>query len=99
MPECLALLLTVPAYRDALIFEAGGTTIKHLYISRVTKQLVAIPPLSEQPALLRALIEVRDAHVQVIEGLQRSIKLLEEHRQALITAAVTGQLHIPGVAA
>jgi type I restriction enzyme S subunit len=31
MPECLALLLTVPAYRDALIFEAGGTTIKHLY--------------------------------------------------------------------
>ncbi len=27
------------------------------------------------------------------------ITLLQEHRQALITAAVTGQLDIPGVAA
>jgi type I restriction enzyme S subunit len=99
MPELLALLLAVPAYRDALIFEAGGTTIKHLYISRVTKQLVAIPPPSEQPTLLKALVEVRGAHIQVIERLQRSIELLQERRQALITAAVTGQLHIPRAAA
>jgi type I restriction enzyme, S subunit len=99
MPQFLALLLTVPAYRDALVFEAGGTTIKHLYISRVTKQSVAIPSLSEQPALLKALIEVRDAHGEVIRRLQHGIELLDERRQALITAAVTGQLHIPAVAA
>ena len=38
LPRLLAELLAVPAYRDALIFEAGGTTIKHLYISRIVKQ-------------------------------------------------------------
>jgi len=30
--------------------------------------------------------------------LERQIALLQEHRQALITAAVTGELDIPGVA-
>ena len=32
-------------------------------------------------------------------ALERQIDLLLERRQALITAAVTGQLEIPGVAA
>ena len=33
------------------------------------------------------------------EQLARQIDCSQEHRQALITAAVTGQLDIPGVAA
>jgi hypothetical protein len=32
-------------------------------------------------------------------ALAQQIALLQEHRQALITAAVTGELDIPGVAA
>jgi type I restriction enzyme S subunit len=35
----------------------------------------------------------------VLASLTRQIELLREHRQALITAAVTGQIEIPGVAA
>ena len=35
----------------------------------------------------------------MVERLTKQIDLLAERRQALITAAVTGELEIPGVAA
>jgi type I restriction enzyme, S subunit len=97
LPELLAELLAVAAYRDALVFEAGGTTIKHLYISKVVKQKVALPPLGEQPALAAALRSARSSHSKAAEAIEASIRLLREHRQALITAAVTSELEIPGV--
>lgn len=37
--------------------------------------------------------------LETCERLDRQIALLQERRQALITAAVTGQMEIPGVAA
>jgi type I restriction enzyme S subunit len=36
---------------------------------------------------------------QVVKALRKQIELLRERRQALITAAVTGELEIPEVAA
>ena len=36
---------------------------------------------------------------ELTDRLDRQIELLREHRQALITAAVTGELEVPGVAA
>ena len=47
--------LQVRAYNDALVFNAGGTTIKHLYITRMTKQKVALP---KTPRLARNLCNV-----------------------------------------
>jgi type I restriction enzyme S subunit len=35
----------------------------------------------------------------LVDRLERQIDLLQEHRQALITAAVTGEMEVPGVAA
>jgi len=39
------------------------------------------------------------AHDKLSSASVRQIKLLAEHRQALITAAVTGWIEVPGVAA
>jgi len=99
-PQLFAALLRIPLYRDALIFNAGGTTIKHLYITRIAKQRLAFPAgVSSQEALLNELSSIRlDAQV-VVDSLVRQIELLTEHRRALITAAFTGKLDIPGVAA
>ena len=60
---------------------------------------VPVPPLDEQRRLAKEL----DAKARQLESLtsrlEAQIKLLAEHRQALVTAAVTGQLEVPGVAA
>jgi len=38
-------------------------------------------------------------HDRLSAALVRQIELLAEHRQALITAAVTGRIEVPGIAA
>ena len=58
-----------------------------------------VPPLDVQRVLREQLGETRRSARVLIEKLSAQIALLEEHRQALITAAVTGELEVPGVAA
>jgi hypothetical protein len=38
-------------------------------------------------------------HLILVRHLERQIDLLSEHRQALINAAVTGEIQVPRVAA
>jgi type I restriction enzyme S subunit len=99
VPELLAELLRVRAYTEALVFNAGGTTIKHLYITRIIKQRIAFPPDHErQMALLHAIKEDRHSSDQLSARLVTQIGLLLEHRRALITAAVTDNVDILGTA-
>ncbi len=61
--------------------------------------LVPAAPVPIQQQASDALDQETTAIERVREAARRQIDLLLERRQALITAAVTGQLEIPGVAA
>lgn len=91
-PSFLAYCLFSAPYQEEMLLNAGGTTIKHIYITRLKKMPVAIPPMDEQ-------MEIRDYSDKVSESVAiaefkvaDSIDLLQEYRSALITAAVTGQI-------
>jgi type I restriction enzyme S subunit len=58
-----------------------------------------VPPLDKQRRLASELLAELDRVRTLQAKLQHQIALLREHRQALITAAVTGELEVPGVAA
>jgi type I restriction enzyme S subunit len=58
-----------------------------------------VPTIEKQAAIVGDLDELADKLQKVSQLLGRQITLLQEHRQALITAAVTGELEVPGVAA
>lgn len=60
---------------------------------------VPVPPLDQQRALHGWVDSRNRTNEIVVERLVKQIALLQERRQALITAAVTGELEIPGVAA
>lgn len=78
---------------------ARGTTMPRLSRSQVGEFPVPMPPLDVQQRVVRE-IERRLASVNaLLEALDLQVARLLERRQALITAAVTGQLEIPGVAA
>lgn len=66
-----------------------GTTVKHIYTDQLKYLAIALPPLSEQPRIVRFL----DAHDQKVAGFTRNrrrlIELLSEQKQAIITQAVT----------
>ncbi len=85
--------------RDAFSLAASGVTRFGLRQDAVGR--IPIPNLDRETAA--GVVDEIEHDVRIAEdlakGLGRQIELLVERRQALITAAVTGQLEIPGVAA
>jgi type I restriction enzyme S subunit len=94
------LLLCLRAMRPDLLGRlAMGSTHKTIYMPDIHAIRVPLPPVHEQDAIVDA---AHQRLKRVFDGrrvLDRQIELLHEHRQALITAAVTGELEIPGAAA
>jgi type I restriction enzyme S subunit len=58
-----------------------------------------LPPEAEQQAIVGELDRLVGSSREAVRLLSKQIDLLRERRQALITAAVTGELEVPGVAA
>jgi type I restriction enzyme S subunit len=85
----------------------GGMGVPHLFQADLRKFPIPRPPRQEQTAIANFLDQETagiDA-MSLIIGANGSASpgtlsgLLQERRQALITAAVTGQIEIPGAAA
>ena len=60
---------------------------------------VPLPQLDEQMRMVASWREQEASARDIVGKLESQVALIREHRQALITAAVTGELEIPGVAA
>ena len=95
----LALALQSPPYFDRMIFEAGGTTIKHIYITRLARMSFAAPPFPEQAAIATAVRREAAKIDSMVAKVDTAIERLLEYRMAMITAAVTGKLDVRGAAA
>lgn len=71
-----------------------GAAQEQVNVSHVVDFMVPVPPLHEQEVIVRGL-ELSENRVQALkEKLSRQEVLLAERRQALITAAVTGQFDV-----
>ena len=94
------LLLCLRAMRQDLLGRlAMGSTHKTIYMPDIEALRIPLPSIAEQQRVLDAVDERLSRLDQVADGLATQVRLLVEHRQALITAAVTGELQVPGVAA
>lgn len=59
IPQFLASLLQMPLYQEKLLADAGGTTVKHLYITKVDKMTICVPAKTDQKRWLE-LVEQTD---------------------------------------
>jgi type I restriction enzyme S subunit len=99
LPEFAALFLSCPT-GGALVQETTrGSTRQRANLSAVAAVRVPSPPVSDQRHIVVRLVEFADDTARGVAILDRQTDLLRERRQALITAAVTGQIEIPAVAA
>ncbi|MDP2126058.1 MAG: restriction endonuclease subunit S [Pseudohongiella sp.] len=74
------------AKRSTNLASISGSNIKELPIP--------LPPIEEQYAI-KQFVAIRHARLEKISSeLRKSLRLLAERRAALITAAVTGQIHL-----
>ena len=74
---------------ESLIASASSATIAILDSGVLKATKLAIPPLSEQTAIVRYLDQVDERIRRYINSRERLIELLEEYRQVVIHHAVT----------
>ncbi len=80
--------------RDRLALAASGVTRFGLRQDSIASLPIPFPPTEVQMRIASKLNQAQESLDAAIEMLNAQILLLQERRQALITAAVTGQLEI-----
>ena len=98
-PDWLALALWSDDAQRQLDAARYGGTKQQLSLDDVRDVRLPFADLDVQNLVLPRLLAELESLTAAERRIRRVIELLAERRQALITAAVTGQLEIPGVAA
>lgn len=98
-PLWLMSVLRTRSVRAQVEQRTTGATVRGLNIWDLKRLQVPWSGIDRQHRDLEALNPAIRCHDAVVSRLTRQINLLYEHRQALITAAVTGEMEVPGVAA
>lgn len=78
--------------------ETTGVSVPHISPDQINKFVIPIPPMSEQLAIVDDVKRLLAEFGGLIVESETAISLLQERRTALISAAVTGQIDVRGVA-
>lgn len=97
LPSFIAHQLSASALCDSGRL-ATGSTRSRIPLGVMGSRVVALPPITEQ----RRVVQFLDAELQRLDELfteaTRAVHFLQERRSALISAAVTGQIDVRGLA-
>jgi type I restriction enzyme S subunit len=89
-------LLSTPV-REGLASNSLGAAVRGVNIFDLKRAGMPTPPLKEQVAIAAFLDETTAELDALTAEAERAIDLLQEHRTALISAAVTGQIDVRGI--
>ncbi len=71
-----------------------GATLRTIGLPDINELVIPLPPVQEQDDIVTAAESVRLGTSKVVGKLTHQISLFAEHRQTLITAAITGELDV-----
>ena len=95
----LLYALRSPTAQRAVEIRITGATIRGINIWELERVKIPVPDRVSQRSLATVLKDLDRRHSTAVANLYQQVSLLAERRQALITAAVTGELATPGAAA
>jgi len=75
-----------------------GSTFNEVSIATVKELSIAVPPRDEQHEITKFVRVESERLDSLIAEAEQAITLLQERRSALISAAVTGQIDVRGLA-
>ncbi|WP_345867332.1 restriction endonuclease subunit S [Shewanella algae] len=96
IPEYAYLLITSDGVIAELSLESKGSTMDNLNTETLGKVRIPVPPISEQREILVYVEDVSGKFKELVEKAEIAIKLMQERRTALISAAVTGKIDLRG---
>ncbi|SFY52906.1 restriction endonuclease subunit S [Streptomyces sp. F-1] len=94
LPQFLSAFINSPAGRGQVQVSQYGAAQEVISAAQMLSFVAPVPDVSEQQYRVDRLNAVLNSQDQVVSKLQRQAFLLAERRQALITAAVTGQFDV-----
>ncbi|CAG5089476.1 Restriction modification system DNA specificity domain [Thermobacillus xylanilyticus] len=93
-PEFFYFVLVAAKHRGVFNETDNKATIPHLTGEKFRQYRFAFPPIEEQREIVDYLAHIESQYRILKSKLERSTILLDQYRQALITAAVTGQIDV-----
>jgi type I restriction enzyme S subunit len=98
LPKYAEMLINSHLVREQVTFWSVGALQAHFNVEALANARVVCPPTDEQNAIVRAAADATEKVDRLHAEIGHQIALLIEHRQALVAAAVTGQLPIADAA-
>ncbi|GFE71900.1 restriction endonuclease subunit S [Chroococcus sp. FPU101] len=97
--EFLRFVFSSQFFKEGLISTLHGGANKNVHAENIKEQFIAIPPSNVQGAIeqveIANFLDSESAAInQVIDRIKEQIEKLQEYRQTLITAAVTGKIDV-----
>jgi restriction endonuclease S subunit len=86
--------LSGETFRDFVSHSLTGVSVPHLSDAQIGAFHVACPPVNERLEVACRLAAIDRSHSLASRSVERQVELLRERKQALITAAVAGQLNL-----
>lgn len=81
LPKFLSILLQMPKYQKDMAADAGGGTIKHIYITKVVKMPIVVPNRNEQEEFLEFVKQVDKSKFVVQKTLDETRILFDSLMQ------------------
>jgi type I restriction enzyme S subunit len=94
LPEFVALWLSSPSGEAAVAGASRGSTRTRINVDVAKATLIPLVPLERQRMIVTTWERERQRLRVMTSKISRQVALLKERRQALITAAVTGELDV-----
>ncbi len=99
LPDYLALVMSADYYRQQLEAASTGAMVANVNESILMSFRIPDVPVEHQRQMVEVGHHIRQLRRLAVEAIERQRTLLLQRRQALITAAVSGDLEIPQAAA
>jgi type I restriction enzyme, S subunit len=97
-PEFLLRILSSPMFVAHFAPETTGVSVPHISPDQIASFVIPLPPRREQDEIVARLSQLISTADALTRDAERAIALLQERRTALISAAVTGQIDVRGLA-
>ena len=92
----LKLLLESPRYQKTIADDAGGSTIKHIYITKIDKMFLGVPRSKDEQ---KQILKIIDKYNAVIEAEKIKLSVLKRTRQGLMQDLITGNVCVESLIA
>lgn len=85
------MLLESNKYQDLIMADSGGSTIKHIYITKIDKMFLAIPTDSNEQTRILSILKSQD---EIIEITQNQLSKLQSLKTGLMQDLLSGKVRV-----